>query len=245
MPRRIDLDEEQLGKLLGRLADAADAPTPKELHGMAAVAVSSAGPARGVRRTRVRRSRSRLVVAVAAALLMLGTGATAHVAHVLTDDPSPPRGLEAAVWSLFPRGHCVGADEATSLIRETLAGLGLSDWSVAATAGASGERCVVAGLGNHQVILVPVESPDVVDAMSAVRDRLMAECLNEDRARDLIGSVLTGLGVTNWSIRTDGPMAYPAGEGDAVQAHIAEGCTVMTGSGHDADGSPVFGISPS
>jgi hypothetical protein len=244
MHRGIDLDEKQVGNLLGRLADAADAPTPKELHGMAAVAVSSTSPARGLRRTGVRRSRSRLVVAMAAALLMLGTGATAYV---LTDDPSPPRGLEAAVTLLFPRGHCVGADEATSLIQEKLAGLGLSDWSVAATAGASGERCVVAGLDptNHQVILVPVERPDVVNAMSAVRDRLMAECLNEDQARDLIGSVLSGLRVTNWSIRTDGPMAYPIGQGYAAQAHIAEGCTVMTSSGHDADGSPVFYISPS
>lgn len=244
MPRGSDLDEQQVGKLLGRLVDAADAPTSRELHRMAAVAMSSSGPARGVRRTPVRRSRSRLVAAMAAGLLMLGTGAAAYV---LTSDPPPPRGLEAAIWSLFPPSQCVGAGEATGLIQEKLAGLGLSDWSVAARAGASGERCVFAALDttNRQVVLVPVESPDVVNAMNAVRDRLMAECLNEDQARDLIGSVLTGLGVTNWSIRTDGPISYPTGEGDATQAHIAEGCTVMGGLGHDADGSLVIYMSPS
>jgi len=244
MPRRIDLDEEQVGKLLGRLADSADAPTPKELHEMAAVAVSSTGPTRGVRRTRVRRSRSRLVVAMAAALLMLGAGATAHV---LTGDPSPPRGLEAAVRLLFPRGHCVGADEATSLIRDKLAGLGLSDWSVAATAGVSGESCVAAGFvaTERRIVLVPVSGPTVSTAMEGVAATLMNECLGKDQATELISSVLTGIGQTSFTISTDGPLAYPEEQEEAVRAHIASGCFVYSATGWGPDGQPIYYISGS
>ncbi len=97
---------------------------------------------------------------------------------------------------------------------------------------------------HEQVILLPVEAPAVVDAIGAVRDRLMSECLTEVEARALVGSVLDGLGVSQWSIRTDGPFGVPLGQEDAVRAHLAGGCTVWSGSGHDDGGTLVIYLTP-
>jgi len=155
--------------------------------------------------------------------------------------------LEAAVRSLFPRGHCVGADEATSLIQEKLAGLGLTDWSVAATAGASGESCVAAGFvaTERRIVLVPASGPTVSAAMEGVAATLMNECLGKDQATELMSSVLTGIGQTSFTISTDGPLAYPEGQEEAVRAHIASGCFVYSATGWGPDGQPIYYISGS
>lgn len=181
---------------------------------------------------------------IAAAVLMVATGATAFV---LTNDSGVPDGLQAAIRTVFAERRCVGANEATGLIQDQLSGLGLSEWAVEARPGASGTRCVIAALdsAHEQVILLPVEAPAVVDAMGAVQDRLISECLTEDEARAFVGSVLDGLGVTEWSISTDGPFGVPVGQEDAVRAHVADGCTVWSGSGHDDGGALVIYLTPS
>lgn len=241
MPQNVDLTDDQVERLLSRVADAAVPPTHAELHRLAALATTGGRPAE--RDSRRRSRRGRLVLAVAAALLLLGTGATAYV---LTGDNNPPHRLQVAMTSLFSRQDCLSARDATALIQAELGRLELNDWTVVSRPGASGERCVIAGLdaANLEVVLLPVERPEVVDALHSISDRLMAECLSEDEARALIGSVLDGLGVSGWEIATDGPVGYPIGEREAVESHIAAGCAVMGGSGHDADGSLLIFITP-
>jgi len=228
MPQGADLDDMQATRLLGHLADAAKPLELGELERMTAFAVASArSPGAGSHRRPARRRWAAAVV-LAAAIVMIATGATAYV---LTKDSPVPDALQSAINTAFAGQRCVQADEATSLIQDRLSGLGLSEWTVEARPGATGTRCVIAGLDpTHEVVvLLPVEAPDVVDAMRTAGDRLMSECLSEDEARAFVGSLLDGLGVTGWSITTDGPVALPAGdEGDAVRAHLAAGCTVWS-----------------
>jgi len=87
----------------------------------------------------------------------------------------------------------------------------------------------------------PTASP-TASVMDGVREELMSGCFSEQEARELIASSLTSIGVTGWEIRTDGPLAYPTGEEDAVRNHIAAGCFVYSGSGRGPNG-PTFYIS--
>lgn len=243
MPQHADLDDRQAARLLGLLADAASPLETDELRRMAGLAMASAQASETGSHRRPTRRRWVVGAAMAAAILMIATGATAIV---LTNDSSVPDGLQAAIRSVFAERRCVGADEATGLMQDELSGLGLSEWTVAARPGASGTRCVIAALdsGHEQVVLLPVEAPAVVDAMGAIGDRLMSECLNEDEARAFVGSAMDGLGVTGWSIRTDGPVGFPIGEEDAVRSHLAAGCTVWSASGHDEGGALVIYLTP-
>lgn len=243
MPQHADMDDTQAAQLLGRLADAAGPLEPDELRRMTALAVVSARVSDTGSHRRPTRRRWVVGAAMAAAIVIIATGATAFV---LTNDSGVPDGLQAAVRSVFAERRCVGADEATGLIQGELSGLGLSEWTVAARPGASGTRCVIAALdsGHEQVVLLPVEAPPVVDAMGAIADSLMTDCLNEDEARAFVGSVMDGLGVIGWSIRTDGPVGFPIGEEDAVRSHLDAGCTVWSGSGHDEGGALVIYLTP-
>lgn len=242
MPPGTDSDL-QVALLLGRLADAAEPLAPHELDRMTAFAIASA-PRSSVASPRRHGRRGRSVaVALAAAVLMVASGASAYV---LMNDSDVPDGLQTAINSVFAQQRCVGADEAITLVQEQLTGLGLSSWAVQARPGATGTRCVAAGLDltHEQVVLIPIERPAVVEAMAAIEAHLKSACLGEDEARAFVGSVLEGLGVTNWSISTNGPVAYPIGEEDSLHAHVADGCTVWSLSGHGADGGLVIYLTP-
>lgn len=91
---------------------------------------------------------------------------------------------------------------------------------------------------------VPIEAPAIVDAMGEVEDRLLSECLTEGEARAFVGSVMDGLGITGWSVRIDGPVAFLVGQEDAIRAHMAAGCAVYSGSGHDDEGALVIYLTP-
>ena len=241
MPHNAATDSEQVARLLDRLADAADPLEPEELDRMTARAAGLGREAttpqlheRGSRRRWV------IVAAFAAALLVVATGATA--AHMVSKDSAVPDGLQGAINTVFAGHRCVQAEDATSLIQDRLSALGLAEWTVDARPGASGGRCVIAALdpGHAQVILLPVEAPTVVDAMHAIEARLMSDCMTEDEARAFVDSTMDSLGVGAWSIRTDGPMAFPTGQEKVVQAHMSAGCTVWSGSGHDDAGALVI-----
>jgi hypothetical protein len=92
------------------------------------------------------------------------------------------------------------------------------------------------------VAQVPSPASDTSAAMDDVRATLMAECLDEGEARQLIASTLGDLGVTDLTIATDGGVAYPIGERDAYVQHTDAGCFVYGGNGWDADGRPVYYI---
>lgn len=100
---------------------------------------------------------------------------------------------------------------------------------------------VVAGALSREAPRPP--NPRLVEAMQGVADQMMARCLDKAQATELITSTLKDLGETGWSIRTDGPLAYPIGKGDEVAKHIAAGCFVYSSSGGDDVGRPVIFIS--
>ena len=85
-------------------------------------------------------------------------------------------------------------------------------------------------------------APDTSIAMDDVRATLMAECLDEGQATQLIASTLGDLGVTDVTIATDGPVAYPVGERDAYVQHTDKGCYVYGGRQWDAEGRLVYYI---
>jgi hypothetical protein len=79
-------------------------------------------------------------------------------------------------------------------------------------------------------------------AMDELAATLMERCHRRDEAIALMASELDRLGVGNWSIRTDGPLAVPVGQQDAVREHIAAGCYVYSGNqaSKSGDGGRVF-----
>ncbi len=85
-------------------------------------------------------------------------------------------------------------------------------------------------------------TPDLSAALEDVRIQLLAECLDEGEATQLIASTLDELGVTDMTIATDGPVAYPIGEHDAHLRHTDKGCYVYGGNGWDSDGHPIYFI---
>ena len=93
-----------------------------------------------------------------------------------------------------------------------------------------------------EVAPVPSPASHTSAAMDDVRATLMAECLDEGQATQLIASTLGDLGVTEWSIRTDGGVAYPVGERDAYVQHTNKGCYVYGGRQWDAEGRLVHYI---
>ena len=85
-------------------------------------------------------------------------------------------------------------------------------------------------------------APDASAAMDDVRATLMAECLDEGQATQLIVSTLGDLGVTDVTIATDGGVAYPIGERAAYVQHTDKGCYVYGGRQWDAEGRLVYYI---
>lgn len=191
------------------------------------------------------RRRRHLLVLATTAVAVVAAG-TVAAAGVLGSDDQPPAGVEQALSGLFGDGRCVSATQAAEGIRGQLDGLGYSDWTISSRPGAEGERCVMPGVmaGQKTVVLLPVNRPDVVNAIQGVAVQLMeGPCLGKDQATELISSVLTGIGVTDFSVITDGPLGYPIGQEEAVRSRIASGCFVYSASGFTADGVPTFYLS--
>lgn len=184
-----------------------------------------------------------MVVAVAAVAVI--AAATVATAAVLSSDDEPPAGLQQALSQLFADGRCVSATQAVDGVRAKLDGLGYSDWTIASRPGAEGAQCVTAGylVADKKVVLIPVNSPDVVSAMQGLSEQLMGQCLKKDQAVELTSSMLTSMGVSDFSIVTDGPLAIPDGQEAAIQSHIASGCFVYSMSGWSADGKPMYYLS--
>jgi hypothetical protein len=181
-----------------------------------------------------------LAVLLAAAALVVGTTVAVAGVRAFTDEtPSP---LQRAIDDLFGAGRCVTGDEATANINAELVALGYADWVVEPRPGAGPDDCVAAGFvaSKRQVVLVPVSGPAVARGLEGIAETLMNECFDRDQAEEFITSTLTGLGVTDFTITTEGPLDYPLGQQEEVSAHIAAGCYVYSGMGRDADGRPIY-----
>lgn len=71
----------------------------------------------------------------------------------------------------------------------------------------------------------------------------MSQCLSIDEATSLASSVLTSPGVEAFQVRTDGPLAYPSDQKEAVLDHVSQGCVVYSGSGNSSEGTSVVYLS--
>ena len=234
------MEEEALMEHMAKVADATEAPSSEELRVMArGAAARGRGRPSHPRRPAFRGHR----LAVLFAALAVVAGSTAATAALLIQD-QPNEEVETAVSALFPEGKCVTGAQAMDAVQGQLGALEFGDWTVALGQGASLEGCVAPGFATSErtIVLVPVDHPDVVAALESVRGELMSRCFNEQEARALLSTTLAGVGASDGEIRTDGPLAYPEGERDAVLKHVAAGCFVFSGSGRSPDG-PVYYIS--
>jgi hypothetical protein len=188
-----------------------------------------------------RSSRSRLlVVLVTAAALVVGT--TVALAGVRSFGDHAPDSLQRVVDDLFAGGRCVTQREASTKIGQDLEALGYDEWVIESRPGAVQGACVAAGLvpDLKRVVLVPASGPTVSEALENIRSAMMSECFDEEEATDLIRSTLSGLGQADVTILTDGPLAVPNGQEEAVRTHVASGCYVYSGMGWDANGQPMY-----
>lgn len=215
---------------LERLDAAIPAPRPLSV---------SAGDGRLARMTRAgpaRQRRGRRVILLLAAAFLMATSVATAQRFLFADVPQPA--LEAALEEVFAQSDCVTATDAKDAIRARLDALGYAGWEIESSGAVEHARCVAAGLvtTEHLVILLPAAGRDVAEAVAGVREELMRRCLGKDEATQLISSVLTSLGVTDFSVRAAGPQGAPIGQEEAVRSHVAAGCFVYSGMGWDADG---------
>jgi hypothetical protein len=186
-----------------------------------------------------------LTILLAAAAVVIGvTTATAGVLEFNDETPAP---LQQAIDAIFAEGRCVTGTEATEAIDARLTALGYADWRIESRPSVQPDGCVAAGFvaTEKRIVLLPASGPTVAEALEGAAAALMNECLGKEEAIEFISSVLTGLGQSDFTISTDGPLAYPEGQEEAVRTHIASGCFVYSAMGWDAEGRPVYYISGS
>jgi hypothetical protein len=176
----------------------------------------------------------------AAAVLAVASVATAQ--RVLFSDVPPP-GLEAALEEIFTGSDCVTLADAKDAIHARLEAAGAADWEIRTQPGA-GAPCVAAGIvaEDHLIILLPSSGRVVAEAMERTAEELMRRCLGRDEAIRFVSSVLTSLGVTDFSVSADpwGPQGGPADQIEAYREHVAAGCFVYSGMGRDANGRAIY-----
>lgn len=191
------------------------------------------GPSR--RRSAGRRYLTAIVAAVAAAAVggVAGTGVAAMWDAQPGLSPDAER-VSDVVEGVFA-GGCVDAAAARADVTAALDTQGLEGWDVV-IAGGVGD-CVAAGVDPdaRRVVLIPALRPDVAEVMGGVRRELMDRCLGKEEAIAFVASALRSLGVQDFSVATDGPVAGPVGGEQALREHLAADCFVYSGSGHDGD----------
>lgn len=192
-------------------------------------------------------SRSRLLRTMRLLLVVVGLAGlsivgTAAIVGRLTADGEIPAHVANAIAEVLPDDACVPATDAASQLSSRLAAMPDNQWSVITTDAAKLSPCVMAGVSPTQasVVLIPVAPPEVREAMGDVVDELMERCLDRSEAIALVEAVLDRFHVSNASVRTDGPRAFPIDREREVKAHIAAGCFVYSGSGRGPNGELVY-----
>ena len=177
-----------------------------------------------------------------ASIAVVGVTAAGAVEHFTTDESTPNPGVATILGSEF-NGTCVTSEVAIADLTKSLQDSGFTSWHVKSEAHAG--DCVAGGLdpAASTVILFAVQSPDVTNITHGLQTDLMSRCLDKDQAIQYVSSVLGAAGVTRFSVLTDGPFSFPLGQEKEVEQHVADGCYVYSGSGHDAEGSPTYFLS--
>jgi hypothetical protein len=198
----------------------------------------------GEKRTSARSLTGRIgwLLTLAASVAVVGGTAVGAIGQIAERSDPGDSGVQAIIDAEFT-GPCVTAATAASDLSGMLEAEGYATWRV--TSLARDDQCVAGGLDSRSetVFLFQVQSPNVTNTMHGVEADLMGRCLGKDQAVQYVSSVLTGIDVKEFSVRTDGPFSFPLDQENEVKEHVAAGCYVYSGSGHDADGIPTYYLS--
>jgi hypothetical protein len=202
-----------------------------------------AGPPPAITRARARKRGRRLVPILAAAALLVGAGVVGAQVTLHPDNPEPE--LEAALGKAWAGVACMSPDDARSAVQTALDELGKADWTIADRPGVGGGTgCTFPGViaTLREVALFPGAGAELSAATERLAQELLDRCLNRSDAMALLSSVLVANGVTDFDMSADpwGPQGGPIDQIEAYKAHVAAGCFVYVGSGHNADGKPQF-----
>jgi len=186
----------------------------------------------------------KLVLALGAVMIVAVGTVMAASSSPMSDPTADEDRVLFALTGAFANESCLSLQDAAKRVREHLDASGFDAWSVSWSARLEDSACVTAAVAaaDSEVVLIPT-AVNLAAANERILASLTAGCLNEDEARDLVVEVLATLGVTSYSIRTDGPIAYPSGQRELVAGRLAAGCVIFSGSGSDARGLPVIYLS--
>jgi hypothetical protein len=140
---------------------------------------------------------------------------------------------------------CLSREQATTMGRERLDALGLSNWTIRVDDRIKEARCVTFGVSGdiQEVLLVASMGGDVAKALDQIAAELLATCVARDDAVSLVRSMLTSLGVTDPKIEVTGIRQIPIENGDAYVAHVKGGCYVYGGAQFDDVGHYTWFVS--
>ncbi len=203
------------------------------------------------RRRGLNRRRQGVFLLVAAAVF-LGTAAVMAVATPPPPDPTVVARNAADEERVrndlgtYTVDACLSRDQATTLFRQRLDALGLSDWTIRADDRIKGARCVTgAPIGDDkEILLIASMGGDVATALDGVSATLVDQCLSRDDAVALVRSTLAALGVQDPKVEATGVRHVPVGSaGDAYLARVDAGCYVYGGAQFDDVGHYTWFVS--
>lgn len=196
----------------------------------------------------IRRRQGIILVAAAAVLLAAASLAVANqpppdpavVARNAADEERVLEDLGSRTESA-----CLSREQATTMGRERLDALGLSNWTIRVDDRIKEARCVTFGVSGdiQEVLLVSSMGGDVAKALDRLAADLMARCVARDDAVSLVSSTLTNLGVNDPKIAVTGIRQIPIENGDAYVAHVKGGCYVYGGAQFDDVGRYTWFVS--
>jgi hypothetical protein len=130
-------------------------------------------------------------------------------------------------------------------VQRGLSEAGLADWSVRIRPEVKPTDCVTwtYNVEAREVVLALAMRPEVKQAIDAVAEQLLRDCLDRPHAEDLLRGALASVGASNdYELHTNGSEAGPIEREAEVHAHFEAGCWIYSGSGWLADGTPIYVI---
>lgn len=202
------------------------------------------------RATQLMRARPRLLIAITVLVFGGGGALVAYEGnHPGTawgfTGVAPPAPIEERIGGLFGKDRCVQAEVAASEARAELDAVGATDWVVVRGPGAEGTTCVGAAIfgDSREVVLLMALDPQTHKGLEAIAEQLLQECRTKDEAVTMVRAVLEAGGEEGWELRTDGSKSYgPSDQIDAIEAHVARGCWIYSGTGWRGDGTRLYWV---
>ena len=203
-------------------------------------------PRRGINRRR------QGIFLLVAAAVFLGTAAVMTMATQPSPDPAAKAQNAADEervrndLGVYTADACLSREQATTLFRQRLDALGLSDWTIRVDDRIKEARCVTgAPIGDAQeILMIASMGGDVAAELDRVSATLLDQCLGRDDAAVLVRSTLARLGVADPNVQATGVRQVPVGSaGDAYLAHVDAGCYVYGGAQFDDVGRYTWFVS--